>query len=38
VIAEVGDEPIVLLDDVFAELDDHRRKRALAAAATGSTR
>jgi DNA replication and repair protein RecF len=27
VIAEVGDEPIVLLDDVFAELDDHRRRR-----------
>lgn len=27
VIAEVGDEPIMLLDDVFAELDDHRRSR-----------
>ncbi len=27
VIAEVGDQPIVLLDDVFAELDDHRRRR-----------
>ena len=27
VIAEVGDEPIVLLDDVFAELDEHRRGR-----------
>ncbi|HUG85658.1 MAG TPA: DNA replication/repair protein RecF [Euzebya sp.] len=30
VIAEVGDEPIVLLDDVFAELDDHRRRRLAA--------
>lgn len=27
VISEVGDQPIVLLDDVFAELDDHRRHR-----------
>ncbi|WP_370325895.1 DNA replication/repair protein RecF [Euzebya sp.] len=27
VIAEVGDQPLVLLDDVFAELDDHRRRR-----------
>lgn len=27
VLAEVGDEPIVMLDDVFAELDDHRRAR-----------
>jgi DNA replication and repair protein RecF len=27
VLAEVGDEPIVLLDDVFAELDDTRRRR-----------
>jgi len=27
VLAEVGDEPIVLLDDVFAELDEHRRTR-----------
>lgn len=27
VLAEVGDEPIVLLDDVFAELDTHRRTR-----------
>lgn len=27
VLAEVGDEPIVLLDDVFAELDQHRRTR-----------
>lgn len=27
VIAEVGDQPVMLLDDVFAELDDHRRRR-----------
>ena len=27
VLGEVGDEPIVLLDDVFAELDDQRRQR-----------
>lgn len=27
VISEVGDQPVVLLDDVFAELDDHRRHR-----------
>jgi DNA replication and repair protein RecF len=25
VLAEVGEEPVVLLDDVFAELDDNRR-------------
>lgn len=25
VLAEVGDEPVVMLDDVFAELDAHRR-------------
>ncbi|MGI9018762.1 MAG: DNA replication/repair protein RecF [Euzebya sp.] len=30
VIAEVGDQPILLLDDVFAELDDHRRLRLAA--------
>ncbi len=30
VLAEVGDEPIVLLDDVFAELDDRRRERLAA--------
>lgn len=30
VIAEVGDSPVVLLDDVFAELDDHRRGRLAA--------
>lgn len=24
-LAEVGDHPVVLLDDVFSELDDHRR-------------
>jgi DNA replication and repair protein RecF len=34
VVAEVGDEPIVLLDDVFAELDDHRRGRLAARCAT----
>lgn len=27
VLADVGEEPIVLLDDVFAELDDQRRDR-----------
>lgn len=27
VLAEVGDEPVILLDDVFAELDRHRRQR-----------
>lgn len=27
VLAEVGDDPVVLLDDVFAELDDTRRRR-----------
>jgi DNA replication and repair protein RecF len=27
VLFEVGDEPIVLLDDVFAELDEERRRR-----------
>lgn len=30
VLREVGEEPIVLLDDVFAELDDDRRKRLAA--------
>ncbi|MEE8600130.1 DNA replication/repair protein RecF [Euzebya tangerina] len=30
VIGEVGDEPIVLLDDVFAELDEFRRGRLAA--------
>lgn len=30
VLYEVGDEPIVLLDDVFAELDDERRERLAA--------
>jgi DNA replication and repair protein RecF len=34
VIAEVGDQPIVLLDDVFAELDDTRRRRLAARCAT----
>ncbi len=34
VIAEVGDRPVVLLDDVFAELDETRRRR-LAAACDG---
>lgn len=33
VLAEVGDRPVVLLDDVFAELDETRRQR-LAAACT----
>lgn len=27
VLAEVGDRPVVMLDDVFAELDDDRRRR-----------
>lgn len=27
VLVEVGEEPVVLLDDVFAELDEHRRGR-----------
>ena len=27
VLAEIGEEPIVLLDDVFAELDERRRER-----------
>lgn len=31
IIAEVGDRPIVLLDDVFAELDADRRSRLAAA-------
>ncbi|MFA9443897.1 DNA replication/repair protein RecF [Egicoccus sp. AB-alg6-2] len=31
VLADVGDRPIVLLDDVFAELDTTRRKRLAAA-------
>jgi DNA replication and repair protein RecF len=30
ILHEVGDEPIVLLDDVFAELDDARRARLAA--------
>ena len=30
VLYEVGDEPIVLLDDVFAELDEYRRDRLAA--------
>jgi DNA replication and repair protein RecF len=30
VLFEVGDEPIVLLDDVFAELDEGRRRRLAA--------
>lgn len=34
VLAEVGDEPVVLLDDVFAELDA-RRRSALAERCTG---
>lgn len=33
VLAEVGDRPIVLLDDVFAELDTTRRQRLAAACA-----
>ena len=31
VLADVGDRPVVLLDDVFAELDTTRRKRLAAA-------
>jgi DNA replication and repair protein RecF len=31
VLAEVGDRPLVLLDDVFAELDSTRRRRLAAA-------
>lgn len=34
VLAEVGDRPVLLLDDVFAELDEDRRQR-LAAACEG---
>jgi len=34
VLAEVGEEPVVLLDDVFAELDDRRRARLAARCAT----
>jgi DNA replication and repair protein RecF len=30
VVAETGDEPVVLLDDVFAELDERRRGRLAA--------
>ena len=30
VLREVGEEPVVLLDDVFAELDEQRRKRLAA--------
>ncbi|MBW3603345.1 MAG: DNA replication/repair protein RecF [Actinobacteria bacterium] len=30
VLFEVGDEPVVLLDDVFAELDEERRRRLAA--------
>jgi DNA replication and repair protein RecF len=30
VLFEVGDEPVVLLDDVFAELDEIRRERLAA--------
>jgi DNA replication and repair protein RecF len=30
VLFEVGDEPVVLLDDVFAELDEQRRRRLAA--------
>jgi DNA replication and repair protein RecF len=30
VLAEVGEEPVVLLDDVFAELDERRRARLAA--------
>ncbi len=33
VVAEVGDRPVVLLDDVFAELDDRRRSRLAEACA-----
>ncbi|MBW3562956.1 MAG: DNA replication/repair protein RecF [Actinobacteria bacterium] len=31
VLTEVGDRPVMLLDDVFAELDDDRRERLAAA-------
>lgn len=31
VVGEVGDDPVVLLDDVFAELDETRRSRLAAA-------
>ncbi|MCA1713547.1 MAG: DNA replication/repair protein RecF [Actinobacteria bacterium] len=34
VLAEVGDRPVVLLDDVFAELDDRRRTRLAERCAT----
>ncbi len=34
VLAEVGEEPVVLLDDVFAELDERRRVRLAARCAT----
>jgi len=34
VLHEVGDEPVVLLDDVFAELDERRRARLAARCAT----
>ncbi len=34
VVSEVGDRPIVLLDDVFAELDDRRRVQLAKACAT----
>lgn len=34
VLADVGEEPIVLLDDVFAELDDQRRDRLARRCAT----
>jgi DNA replication and repair protein RecF len=30
VLAAIGEEPVVLLDDVFAELDEHRRARLAA--------
>lgn len=33
VLAEVGDRPVVLLDDVFGELDEVRRRRLAAACA-----
>ncbi|MBW3620814.1 MAG: hypothetical protein KY461_11255, partial [Actinobacteria bacterium] len=33
VLAEVGDRPVVLLDDVFAELDETRRGRLAEACA-----
>lgn len=34
VLAEVGEEPVVLLDDVFAELDERRRARLAARCAS----